>query len=248
MLASRNILVSLGVHAVCAVGLIGVVRVSALPSTGNTANIGEPLFIQVGNLSQSVAPTKPLVEKTSSAPATERPTLRMNRAQHRRAQHLPSPTTQRVTKKVSSGPSRKQALLPRTKTLTVESARRQTLFDSLLSTENSARSAGKLAGSRASDLALYRTRVIEIIQRNHSYPEQAFELEQQGMVQVRCKISSDGSVMETRIERASRYPSLNQGALELLRRVGKFPPLPKSLANEPLSIVLPIQYLLEASS
>jgi TonB family protein len=74
-------------------------------------------------------------------------------------------------------------------------------------------------------------------------PSAARMLGQSGMVKVQVTIKGDGSFMGVKLSEASAYIRLNQAALDLIRNLGKFKPLPEG--HPTLSVEIPIEYHLE---
>lgn len=58
------------------------------------------------------------------------------------------------------------------------------------------------------------------------YPEEAFDAGEEGVVGVRFKVDSDGRVIDAQAFSPSRWPLLNQAAVQSIRDTWRFPPGP----------------------
>lgn len=83
------------------------------------------------------------------------------------------------------------------------------------------------------------------LNRNKSYPAAAKKSEITGVVTVRFTVEPDGSVSSAAIKTSSGFALLDEETLKLLRRVGPFPPMPKDMVQEAVTVSQPINYQLE---
>lgn len=89
----------------------------------------------------------------------------------------------------------------------------------------------------------YAMELKSFLEKSKHYPRQAVRLKQSGIVVVQVKIDAKGVFEEIRLNRASTFPVLDQAAMGLLKRLGKFKPLPKNIpANT--RFVIPIAYVM----
>lgn len=86
-------------------------------------------------------------------------------------------------------------------------------------------------------------RVLARIERFRRYPGAARHARQQGVAYIRFRIDRDGHVLASSLVRSSGFPTLDQAALDTLRRAD---PLPKIPADRPdtIEIVVPVEFFL----
>jgi len=89
----------------------------------------------------------------------------------------------------------------------------------------------------------YTQELKHYLEKSKHYPRQAIKLKQTGVVEVRVKIGADGAFSEIHLSKASTFPLLDQAALKLLERLGKFKPLPSSIPPDS-HFTIPIAYVM----
>lgn len=89
----------------------------------------------------------------------------------------------------------------------------------------------------------YVTEVVRLINQAKRYPRLALLREEEGLVMVSVDVAADGTLSNPKIEKPSPYESLNQGALDTLKQIGKLPATPPSL-HDGVHLHIPIQYRL----
>lgn len=94
-------------------------------------------------------------------------------------------------------------------------------------------------------LAGYKESVYAIIQRNKNYPAVARRRGVQGAVGVAFTIKADGTVAGTRVIRTSNFRLLDDAAVDTIRKIGRFPPLPAGLEMEEIELGVSIVFRLE---
>ncbi|GAB3739527.1 hypothetical protein GCM10028794_23290 [Silanimonas algicola] len=82
------------------------------------------------------------------------------------------------------------------------------------------------------------------LNRRKTYPAEAKQARQQGVVVVRFRIDRDGHVLSADIRRGSGHALLDDATVELLRRVSPLPRIPRSIDRDELTLSLPIDYAL----
>lgn len=85
------------------------------------------------------------------------------------------------------------------------------------------------------------------LNRRKSYPAEAKQARQQGVVTVRFTVGRDGSVSAVSIKKSSGHDVLDRATLELMQRVAPLPRMPASMAQGSVTIALPIDYSLRTS-
>ncbi len=86
--------------------------------------------------------------------------------------------------------------------------------------------------------------VSQILNRNKIYPRAALDREEEGRVTVGLTLARDGHVMDARIEEASPFSRLNEAALQTVKSIKDFPPVPDSIAV-PLHLHIPLNFKLD---
>jgi protein TonB len=89
----------------------------------------------------------------------------------------------------------------------------------------------------------YDRQVSALIERNKRYPQAARN--ERGIVQLSFSLDRQGHVTSSRIAKSSGSAALDEAALELLRRVGTFPPPPPEKAGAQLNFTVPIRYSIQ---
>lgn len=92
-------------------------------------------------------------------------------------------------------------------------------------------------------LATYKAELRAMIDKNKSYPVMSKRLGQTGTVVVAFTLLEDGNIIDVRIDTPSRYERLNVSALEAVKKVSKFRPLPKEIGESRLDIKVPLKFL-----
>lgn len=82
------------------------------------------------------------------------------------------------------------------------------------------------------------------IYKYQTLPRQAFQRRQQGEVRVAVTVDRKGYIVESRLEQASKYKSLNRQALDAVESAGPFAPLPASIDGKRYTFNVPLVYRL----
>ena len=90
----------------------------------------------------------------------------------------------------------------------------------------------------------YKAQLLAWLQQHKRYPKTAERRRQQGIAVVAFTVAADGRVSEVALVEGSGYAALDEEALAVLRRAAPLPPFPKGLANQPMSLVLPVAFTL----
>ncbi len=88
----------------------------------------------------------------------------------------------------------------------------------------------------------YLSKVRRMIEQRKKYPHAAKRLRQQGVVYVKFMISQDGTIRHIGLVKKSRHEKLDKAALNILKKIGAFAPIPKELGERYLSVTVPIKY------
>ena len=86
----------------------------------------------------------------------------------------------------------------------------------------------------------------QYLEHNKFYPRQALRLKQAGVVRIKMKIDARGVFKDIHLIEPSTFPILDRAALDLLRSLGKFKPLPEGIESNQ-SFTVPIAYVLRGT-
>ena len=89
-------------------------------------------------------------------------------------------------------------------------------------------------------IASWQKSLVAHLARFQRYPAQARGA--QGVVTVAFRIDRQGNVVSTRIAKSSGSAVLDADALAMIKRAAPFPPPPAGIADDDLSLVVPIRY------
>jgi protein TonB len=95
-----------------------------------------------------------------------------------------------------------------------------------------------MADASARALARWRDEVRNVIERN----KRSINISRRGTTQIAFSLDRTGLVVGTRIIRSSGTPSLDQAAIDIIKRANNFPPPPQELRGEQISISVPISF------
>lgn len=82
------------------------------------------------------------------------------------------------------------------------------------------------------------------LNRRKTYPAEARQARQQGVVSIRFTVDRSGGVSNISVRRSSGHTILDQATMALLQRVAPLPRMPASMQRESVTITLPIEYSL----
>lgn len=77
-----------------------------------------------------------------------------------------------------------------------------------------------------------------------TYPAAARKARARGVVHLRFSINRRGQVLSSAIASSPGFAILENAALEVLRRADPLPPIPDGIANDQLTVTVPIEYAL----
>lgn len=100
-------------------------------------------------------------------------------------------------------------------------------------------------GSRGSAdvLALYKAELRAKIDQNKFYPPLSRRLGQTGTVVVAFTLEQDGNIIDVKIDSPSQYERLNVSALEAVKKVEKFRPIPSEYGQTRMEIKVPVKFV-----
>jgi TonB family protein len=90
--------------------------------------------------------------------------------------------------------------------------------------------------------ARYNTLLSSIINKHKHYPRMARALHHEGRVLIEVTLDKDGNLINLEIIEKASFDTLTKAAVQTIRNVGKFPPLPKELGKDVLTFKVPVDY------
>ncbi len=92
-------------------------------------------------------------------------------------------------------------------------------------------------------MAVFKAELRAMIDRNKYYPPVSRRLGHTGTVVVSFTLLPDGHIIDVRLEKPSRYDRLNESALDAVKKVQKFRPIPKEIADGRMDIQVPVNFI-----
>lgn len=96
--------------------------------------------------------------------------------------------------------------------------------------------------AKADLLTLYKAELRAKIEENKYYPPASRRLGQTGVVVVAFTLLEDGHIIDVRIDTPSVYERLNESALDAVKKVHGFRPIPKELEMSKMDIKVPVKF------
>lgn len=100
--------------------------------------------------------------------------------------------------------------------------------------------------ARRQEMDYFRT-LSAHLNRRKTYPAEARQARQQGVVTVRFTVDRAGNVSAVSIRQSSGHTILDDATLALMQRVAPLPPMPASMQRDHITLSLPIDYSLRTS-
>lgn len=92
-------------------------------------------------------------------------------------------------------------------------------------------------------LSLYKAELRAMIDKNKYYPPMSKRLGQTGTVVVAFTLLEDGHIIDVKIDTPSRYERLNESALEAVKKVERFKPIPKEIGEKRMEVKVPVKFI-----
>ncbi len=90
----------------------------------------------------------------------------------------------------------------------------------------------------------WQMRVLEHLQRHRRYPAQAQRRRQEGVAELRFSLDRHGRLLHVALEQGSGFEMLDAEALAVAARAQPFPPPPAAFGDNPIEVVVPVQFAL----
>lgn len=89
---------------------------------------------------------------------------------------------------------------------------------------------------------LYKAELRTIIDKNKYYPTMSRRLGQTGTVVIAFTLLADGNIVDIRIDKPSQYERLNISAMDAVKKVERFKPIPKEIGEARMDIKVPVKF------
>jgi protein TonB len=103
-------------------------------------------------------------------------------------------------------------------------------------------SSGISAMARADLRSMFLGELRARIEENKTYPMMSRRLGQTGIVEVAFTLTRDGHIINARIVSPSRYDRLNESALDAVKKITRFRPIPNELNEERMDVTVPVKF------
>jgi protein TonB len=97
--------------------------------------------------------------------------------------------------------------------------------------------------ANADALSAYKAELRAVIDQNKYYPTMSRRLGQTGTVVVAFTLLNDGHIINVRIDKPSQYERLNSSALDAVKKVERFKPIPKEVREGKMDIKVPVKFV-----
>ena len=88
----------------------------------------------------------------------------------------------------------------------------------------------------------YLSKVKRTIEQRKRYPKAAKRLKQKGVVTIRFTIMKNGKIKNLMIVKRSKYKRLDRSAINTVRKIVSFEPIPRELNEKSMTVTVPIKY------
>lgn len=102
---------------------------------------------------------------------------------------------------------------------------------------------GTSAQGKTDLISVYKAELRAKIDQNKYYPTMSRRLGQTGTVVVAFTLLPDGHIIDVRVDKPSRYERLNESALDAVKKVERFRPIPKEIGQAKMDIKVPVKFV-----
>jgi protein TonB len=102
---------------------------------------------------------------------------------------------------------------------------------------------GTSSTGTADVLTVYKAELRAKIDQNKYYPTMSRRLGQTGTVVVAFTLLKDGNIVNVRLDKPSQYERLNSSALDAVKKVERFRPLPKEVGGLSMDVKVPVKFV-----
>lgn len=104
--------------------------------------------------------------------------------------------------------------------------------------------AGDSAGRAATVKEIYISEVRSKIEANKFYPLISRRMGQTGIAVVGFTLLKDGSIIDLHVHKSSKFDRLDASALDAVKKVGRFNPIPNEVGESQMDITVPVKFYL----
>ena len=104
--------------------------------------------------------------------------------------------------------------------------------------------AGNSDGRAATIKEIYISEVRSKIEANKFYPLISRRMGQAGTAVVGFTLLKDGSIIDLHVHKSSKFDRLDASALDAVKKVGRFGPIPNELGESQMDITVPVRFYL----
>ncbi len=133
-------------------------------------------------------------------------------------------------------------LKPRSVAIPIEAQAVQSVATQAVSGDSVGSEAGIVAAGTMEALEVYKAELRALIDKNKYYPAVSRRLGQTGTVVVAFTLLEDGHIIDVRVDKPSRYDSLNASAIDAVKKVEKFRPVPKEVGGK-MDVKVPVKFV-----
>lgn len=98
-------------------------------------------------------------------------------------------------------------------------------------------------GEKSLNKASFKQELRAEIEKNKFYPVISRRLGQSGVVEVAFTLMEDGHIINVRLNRPSPFDKLNESALNAVKKVHKFRPIPKEWGEDKMDILVSLKFI-----
>lgn len=102
---------------------------------------------------------------------------------------------------------------------------------------------GGASKETADILAMYKAELRAKIDQNKFYPPLSRRLGQTGTVVIAFTLEENGNIVNVKIESPSQYERLNSSALDAVKKVERFKPLPREFGKASMDVKIPVKFV-----
>lgn len=88
----------------------------------------------------------------------------------------------------------------------------------------------------------YINQIYYAVEEVKYYPKMAKRMNQEGTVEIAFTLLKDGTIMDVKLEKTSGFYSIDQAALDAVKKIKKIEPIPQELNKEKWELILPIKF------
>lgn len=153
------------------------------------------------------------------------------------------PVQKKVSKNALPSPKVNTTAAPQTQSTSVAAASSAGRTDGTGGNPNGHAFGTGNSNSKFSVMDVYKAELRATIDKNKYYPTMSRRLGQTGTVVIAFTLLEDGNIVDVRIEKPSQYERLNVSALDAVKKVERFKPIPKEVGEIRMDIKVPVKFV-----